>query len=144
MRNKQPVSPIKKILPALIAAVSMTAFIGLTVLVFGLNALINRNGSVVQAAAQQDSALAADQSSSQDMQALLAEYQSRESQYQQELQQAADQINQITQQNQQYQQLFQALQNAGVIQVTSDGRILISAGASRRSGFGESENDDFR
>jgi ribosomal protein S19E (S16A) len=78
------------------------------------------------------------------MQALLAEYQSRESQYQEELQQAADQITQISQQNQQYRQLFQALQNAGAIQVTSDGRILISAGASRRSEFGEGENDDFR
>jgi uncharacterized protein YlxW (UPF0749 family) len=137
MQSNQPASSIRRILPALIAGMSMTVFIGLCILAFGLNALFNPNITDVQAANQTEIVTEIDQVSNQEMQALITQYQERETQYQNELLQAADQINQISQQNQQYQQLIRALQNAGVIQITRDGQVLLS----RPSGF-SSEFED--
>jgi len=138
MQKTLTVSPIRKTLPALVAALSMTIFLAVAVLAFGLNALFNQNVSVAQAAPQTDPQVAADQATIQDLQNSITQYQARETQYQNELQQAADQINQINQQNQQYQQLMQALQNAGVIQITADGRVFIPRG----SGFTSSRSGD--
>jgi len=134
MRKNYPNSPVRKTLPALVATLCMTVFIGLAILAFGLNALLNQNVSVAQAAGQPDSLSAADQVANQDLQAIISQYQEREAQYQEELQQAADKIDQVNQQNLQYQQLFQLLQSAGVIQITSDGRVFVSRGAGFRSG----------
>jgi len=131
MQNKQPASSIRRILPALIAGLSMTVFIGLCILAFGLNALFNPNITNVQAANQNETVTEIDQVSNQELQAVITQYQERETQYQNELLQAADQIDQISQQNQQYQQLIGALQNAGVIQISRDGQVLLS----RPSGF---------
>jgi uncharacterized protein YlxW (UPF0749 family) len=124
MYKNRTVSPIRKALPALVAALSMTIFVGLAIMAFGLNALFNQNVSVAQAAAQPDSQVTADQATIQDLQATISQYQAREAQYQDELHRAAYQISQFSQQNQQYKQLFQSLQNAGVIQVTSDGGVI--------------------
>lgn len=137
MQNKQPASSTRRILPALIAGLSMTVFIGLCILAFGLNAFFNPNITDVQAANQPEMVTAIDQVSNQELQAVISQYQERETQYQTELSQAADQINQISQQNQQYQQLVSALQSAGVIQITRDGQVLLS----RPSGF-SSEIED--
>jgi uncharacterized protein YlxW (UPF0749 family) len=139
MQQKRPLTPIRKTLPALVAALSMTGIIGLAILAFGLNALYNQNISSAQAAAQPVSPTIAGQVENQDLQTLISQYQEREAQYQSQLQQAADQINEISQQNLQYQQLIQALQNSGVIQITQDGQVLLS----RRAGFtSEFEDDD--
>lgn len=135
MQNRQPLSPAKKTLPALVAAVSMSIFISLAVLAFGINALFNQNVSVAQAAGQSDPAVATNTTTIQDLQATISQYQERENQYKTELQQAADQINQANQQNLQYQQLFQALQRAGVIQITSDGQVFISRSPGFSPGF---------
>ena len=139
MRKNYSVSTSRRILPALIAALSMTINIGLAILAFGLNALLNQNLSVAQAASQPDTEVATDLTTIQDLQAIMSQYQVRETQYQSELQQAAEQINEISQQNLQYQQLIQALQNAGLIQLTSDGRVFISRNAELPSGFGDED-----
>jgi uncharacterized protein HemX len=139
MQKNYSVSTSRRILPALIAALSMTVIIGLAILAFGLNALLNQNLSVAQAASQPDTEVATDLTTIQDLQAIMSQYQVRETQYQSELQQAAEQINEISQQNLQYQQLFQALQNAGLIQLTSDGRVFISRNAELPSGFGDQD-----
>ena len=137
MQKKHPVSQTQKTLPALFAALSMTVFIGVAILAFGLNALSNQNVNVTQAAAQPDSQVVVDQATIQDLQATISQYQAREVQYQSELQKAADQISQ---QNLQYQQLTQSLQNAGVIQITPDGQVFITRGAEVRSGFGDDDD----
>ena len=127
-------SHFRKTMPAIVAALGMTALIGLCVLAFGLNALLNRNTVPVQAAPETSTtALQAipaltGQETPDQLRALIAQYQSRDTQFQTQLQQAAGQINQLTQQNQQYQSLITALQNAGLIQITSDGRVFISRG----------------
>lgn len=128
MQKKPAVSLFKKTFPALVAMIVMTVFLGLATLAFGLNALFNQNISPVQAAAQPAPQTTSDQATLQDLQAQIAQYQARETQYQNELQQAADQLNQANQQNQQYQQLIGALQNAGLIQITQDGRVFIMRG----------------
>ena len=137
MQQKRPVSPIKRTLPALVAALSMTVFIGLAVLALGLNALFNKNISTVQAATLPEQSTVADQATNQDLQSLVSQYQEREVQYQDQLQQASNQINEISQQNQQYRQLIQALQNAGVIQITQDGQVLLTRPAPR---FGDNND----
>jgi len=140
MQKTLTVSPLRKTLPAYVAALSMTAFIGVVFLAFGLNALLNHNTTVTRSAPQPDTQASADQATIQGLQAAITLYQSRETQYQTELKQAADQINQMGQQNQQYQQLVQALVNAGVIQITQDGRVFISRGAGLQSGSGDDGN----
>ena len=139
MTIRHTVSPIGKTLPALVAVLIMTVFIVVAILAFGLNAAFNQDLSVPQTATQPVSQDIVNQATIQDLQATISQYQEREAQYQSELQQAADQINQISQQNQQYQQLTQALQNAGVIQITPDGQVFITRGAGLRSEF---EDDD--
>ena len=139
MQKNHPVSPIRKILPALFAMLGMTVFIGLTILALGLNAFFNQNVRVAQAAAQPDSPVIGNQATIQDLQATISQYQNRETQYQNELQQAADQIDQITQQNLQYQQLIQALHNSGVIRISQDGRVFISPNGGPQPEF---EDDD--
>lgn len=140
MQHKQPVSQFRKTLPAIAAALGMSVFIGLAIVAFGLNALFNQNVSPVQAAAETGTNIAAIQTTNQDLQTTISQFQAREAQYQSELQQAADQINQLNQQNLQYQQLVQALQNAGVIQITSNGQVLVSRGTGFPSEF--REHDD--
>jgi hypothetical protein len=138
MQHKTTLSTFKKIMPAMVATLCMTAFIVFAGLAFGVNALFNTNvlptqaapGAVSQASTDQVSVdqVSADQASVQSLQSTIAQYQQREAQYQQELQQAADQINTLNSQNQQYQQLIMALQNAGVIRITQDGRVMLGRG----------------
>jgi septal ring factor EnvC (AmiA/AmiB activator) len=128
MQHKHTISPFKKILPALVATLCMTAFTVFATLAFGVNALVNRNVSATQSVAQPVTQVSADQASVQQLQDTIAQYQQREAQYQQELQKAADQINATSEQNQQFRQLITALQNAGVIQITQDGRVTLGRG----------------
>ena len=141
-------SHIKKTMPAITVALFMTAVVGVLVLSFGLNALFNRNTVPLNASAASpqeaavlsgtastgttdstNAATASNQAATiQQLQCLVSQYQSRETQYQNQLQQAATQINQLKQQNQQYQNLITALQNAGVIRVTQDGRVFLGGG----------------
>jgi small-conductance mechanosensitive channel len=126
MHTKRTLSPTQKSLPALFAALTMATFIFIAVLAIGLNAVFNQNTTTASPAVQPAPQVVVNKPSIRDLQATISQYQERELQYQSELQRAADQINQVNQQNLQYQNLIQNLQNAGVIQITADGRLLIS------------------
>jgi uncharacterized protein YlxW (UPF0749 family) len=131
-----------KILSALFFALVTTVIIAVTMLVIGGNALLNKNSVPIlnspAAAAIPKSADAASTNLQQQvdqMQQLINQYQDREKQYQAELQQAAQQLNtanaQIGQDNQDaqvYQQVLTALQQRGLIRITSDGQIFITRG----------------
>ncbi len=132
-----------KIFPAIIAAFLITAMVGIAMLVVGGNALFNQNTvpvtnspQVVSGAGVSGQAVqpAADQQSVQQMQNLIQQYQQREKQYQSELNTAAQRLNQANQQVQSYQQLIDALQQRGIIRITSDGQVMIP-----RSRFGDSD-----
>ena len=128
---------MKKQLIAILAALLMTACVGGSMLAIGGVALFNPNGTIATNS-QAQAAQAVDTSTSQQpqiqqMQALIAQYQTRdqqyqarESQYQQQLSQANSQVQQAQQQMQQIQALLNALQERGLITVTSDGRIFIN------------------
>ena len=124
-------SQTHKHIAAFTAALIMTVLIGVAMLAFGVNALLNRNvvstaqAAELSGAVDASSQAAADQLVIDQLQAQISEYQNRETQYQDEIKSAADQVNQLSQQNQQYQSLVNALQNAGVIQITQDGRVFI-------------------
>ena len=116
---------MKKQLPAFIAAMLVTGFIALAMIVTSANALMNKNGTVVSNnPASISSTTNIDQAQVEQLQTRINEYQQREAQYQQLLQQDQQQL-------QQYQQFMFAMQQAGLIQIRGDGTILITA---RRGG----------
>ncbi len=127
---------MKKQVWALLAAILMTACIGMGIFAIGGVALFNQNGAQVassHAQAQVVDSSTAQQVQIQQLQSQLAQYQARdqqyqqrEQQYQQELSQAQAQLNQDQQEFQQFQLLLNALQQRGLISVTSDGRIFIT------------------
>ncbi|MGD8404026.1 MAG: hypothetical protein PVJ21_10220 [Anaerolineales bacterium] len=111
---------MKKQIPAFFAAMIVTGFIALAMIVTSANALLNKNGTVVSndpAAISTNTNV--DQAQVEQMQARINEYQQREAQYQQLLQEDQQQL-------QQYQQFVTAMQQAGLIQIRRDGTILIN------------------
>jgi TolA-binding protein len=135
--NLFPDMAMKKPLIALLFAFLMTACVGISILAIGGVALFNPNGAVASnsrtQAAQPADAGAAAQIQIQQLQSLVGQYQAREQQYrarEQQYQQQLDQTNarvqQAQQQMQQIQLLLQALQERGLITITSDGRIFIN------------------
>ncbi len=113
---------MKKQLPAFIAAMLVTGFIALAMLVTSANAFMNKNGTAVSndpAVSAGTTSTSIDQAQIVQLQARIDEYQQRELQYQQLLQQDQQQI-------QQFRQFLFAMQQAGLIQVRSDGTILIT------------------
>jgi len=112
---------MKKQLPALIAALLVTGFIALTMMVTSANALLNKNGTVVSNdPAAVASTTNVNQAQVEQLQARINEYQQREAQYQQLLQRDQEQI-------QQFRQFLVAMQQAGLIQVRSDGTVVITS-----------------
>lgn len=112
---------MKKQFPALLAALAITGFVALAMLVTSANALMNKNGTVVS----NDPAAAStmtnvSQVQIEQLQARINEYQQREAQYQQMLQQDQEQI-------QQFRQFLFAMQQAGLIQLRGDGTILVNS-----------------
>ncbi len=150
-----------KTLPAILFALGITAVVAIVMVVVGANALVNPNtvpvtnapSSNVAAASFNSNSQASDPPSSSQsaqtaqtaqsqqlaqLQALVTQYQNREKQYQSELNQAIQQLNnansQLQQDNQeiaQFQQLLQAMQQDGLITITSDGRIFLGSGERR-------------
>ena len=118
---------MKKQIPAFLAALIVTGFITLAMVVTGANALINRNGTAVSndPAAASSTTTNINQAQIDQLQARVNEYQQREAQYQQLLQQNQQQI-------QQFQQFLFAMQQAGLIQIRSDGTVVITASGGRR------------
>lgn len=114
-----------KRLEAFIAAAVITGVIALCMLLIGINALINTN-SVAASDSPVSSALNTttpnvDSAQVSQWQNLVAQYQDREKQYKAQLDQANTQLEQ-------YQRVLSELQSAGVIRITSDGRILLRQG----------------
>ena len=125
---------MKKQFIALLAALIMTACVGGSLLAISGVALFNPNGTqAANSQAQVSDPNAMQQSQIQQMQGLITQYQAREQQYQtrevqyqQQLNQANTQVQQSQQQMQQIQALLNALQQRGLITLTSDGRIYIN------------------
>ncbi len=120
-----------KRLEALIAATIITAIVALGMLAIGVNALFNPNS--VQASNTLASGV--DRTSEQAPRANNPSDQAQITELQNELAQTQDQLNQANAQLDQMQQLLQALQQRGLIRITSDGRILIPRGG-LGGGFG--------
>jgi TolA-binding protein len=113
---------MKKQIPALFAAFLVTGIIALAMVVTSANALMNTNGTVASNdPAAVTSTTNVNQAQIDQLQARINEYQQREVQYQQLLQQDQQQM-------QQFRQFLFALQQAGLIQIRSDGTILITGG----------------
>jgi predicted Rossmann fold nucleotide-binding protein DprA/Smf involved in DNA uptake len=113
---------MKKQIPALIAALVITGFIAMAMVVTSANALMNKNGTVASnnpAAVSASTTTNINQAQIDQLQARINEYQQRESQYQQLIQQDQQQI-------QQFRQFLFAMQQAGLIQIRSDGAIVIT------------------
>ncbi len=111
---------MKKQLPAFVAALAITGFIALAMVVTSANALINTNGTAnSNDPAIVSSSTNASQVQIDQLQARINEYQQREAQYQQLLQQDQEQI-------QQFRQFLFAMQQAGLIQIRNDGTIVIT------------------
>ena len=128
---------MNKKLAAFAAAALMTACSAAAILAIGGFAVMNTTG-VAPASAQGSKATNASlvsQSQTKQLQDQVAQYeardqqyQTREQQYQQALSQAQSQIQADQQQFQQFQMLLAALQQRGLITITSDGGILINRG----------------
>jgi sensor histidine kinase YesM len=134
MSFKSQTSTIQKQLPALAAALATSLVVGLAVVALGANALANANSTPLKGASGGAPAANGDQATIQQLQNEVSQYQAREQQYQTELNQAAQLLNQTQNRIQQYQSLINALQDAGVIQITQDGRVFLSGGLGIRSG----------
>lgn len=129
---------MKKSMVAGLIAFLMTVLVAAAIFLIGGAALLNRNSVPLSTSPVQASGVSAVTSPGQtdqigQLQSLISQYQDREQQYQQreqqlqsQLAQANTQIQQDQQMIQQVQRLLEALQQRGLIQVTSDGRIFIT------------------
>jgi peptidoglycan hydrolase CwlO-like protein len=119
---------MKRRIPALVATFLITAFMTLALSVVGVNAMYNK--ATLQASTSQI-VLTADVKQEQivQLEALINQYQQRETQYQQREQQYQQQLQQSQQElantNSQLQQLIQALVTNRLIRVESNGQITI-------------------
>lgn len=127
---------MKQHMVAILAALVMTTCVGASILAIGAAAVMNPNGTTAANSRAQFAAPApavANQAQVQQLQALLAQYQAREAQYQhreqqyqQQLDQTSAQVQQAQAQVQTIQELLMALQQRGLISITSDGQIIIN------------------
>ncbi len=125
--------------PAIIASVLVTLVVAAAMVLIGANALLNPNSTAVSASAANPAPVDTSAVKDPASQAVVQQLQSQITQYQQQLNQAKQEINQANQQLKsegtqlqqanaqlsQYQQLINALQQAGVIQIGSDGSVTI-------------------
>jgi uncharacterized surface protein with fasciclin (FAS1) repeats len=121
---------------AIFAAVLMTGCLGASILAIGGAAFFNPSGATPASSRAQMSAPApgaVQQVQLQQLQSRVSQYQSREiqyqareQQYQQQLDRSTAQVQQAQVQMQQIQELLRALQQRGLISITSDGQIFIS------------------
>ena len=120
---------MKKQLPAFLAALFVTGFIALAMIVTSANALMNKNGTVVSndpALPAANTTTSIDQAQIDQLQARIDEYQQREWESQQLLQDSQQQLQQASAQNQQFRQFVLAMQQAGLIQIRNDGSVVIT------------------
>jgi hypothetical protein len=121
---------MKKQYTALLAALLITMCVAATMLLVGGSALLNKHGLPVADSPAQVTATAqaqtAEQAQIQQLQGLVAQYQARETQYQQELDTAGQNLERANAQLQQYQILLMALRNRGLIAINEDGSVSIA------------------
>jgi chromosome segregation ATPase len=124
-----------KQISAMLAALLITVCVGAAIFAVGGVALLNRNGAAPANSQVQASQISASSSSQdvQQLQQLVSQYQAREQQYQQREQQYKQQLDQANsqlqanqRQMQQVQLLLTALQQRGLITITSDGQVMIN------------------
>ncbi len=116
---------MKKHLTAVIAALLITAVIGMGIFVIGVNALTNHNTVPMQntpgsATTGTGNSTGADPASST----------TNVQQLQQEVNSLQSQLNQANQAIQQYQAVLQALQQRGIISIDQNGNIFLGQGFS--------------
>jgi chromosome segregation ATPase len=130
---------MKKQFMAVFVALLITACVGASIFAVGGAALLNKNGvpvsnsvSQVQVSEISNTTLSQTDQVAQ-LQDLISQYQDHEQQYQQREQQLQEQLAQANAQVQQDQRMLQqiqmllnALQQRGLINITSDGRIVIN------------------
>lgn len=130
---------MNKSLIAIIAALIITTCVGVGIFAIGGTAFLNKNGTAASNSPAQATSSAAVLNSPQQstqvaqLQSLVSQYQDREKQYQQREQQMQSQLDQANAQIQADQQTVQqaqtilsALEERGLIRITSDGRIFIT------------------
>jgi hypothetical protein len=130
---------MNKSLIAIVAALMITTCVGVGIFAIGGAAFLNKNGSAASNSPAQATNSAAVLNSPQQstqiaqLQSLVSQYQDREKQYQQREQQLQTQLDQANaqvqtdQQNlQQAQMILSALEQRGLIRISSDGRIFIT------------------
>ena len=128
---------MKKQLPALLAAITMTGIITLVMFVTSANALLNKDTVNVSSTSNNTTNSAAVSSASKaqidQLQKRIDEYaqreqqyKQREQQYQQAIQNNQDQVQQAALQIQQIRQLLSALQERGLIRIDGNGSIVIT------------------
>jgi ABC-type lipoprotein release transport system permease subunit len=112
---------MRKKLIALLAAILITGTIAMAMLVVGVNAMTNQNGTPVSS-----SPALSDQAQIAQLQSLVAGYQAREQQYQAALDDDNQQLAQAASTMQNIQQLLAYLQSQGLIQIDNQGQIYIT------------------
>lgn len=133
-----------KRIQAIVAAFVVTAFVGFGMLAIGVSAAFNPNSVPVSDSPADPSAVSAAEANPQSSQSsdLVAQYQSREKQYQAQINQLNNliaqyqsrekqyqtQLDQATGQVQQLQQVLNELQKRGIIRILSDGTIQLRGG----------------
>jgi peptidoglycan hydrolase CwlO-like protein len=124
---------MKRSIVAALAALVVTACVGIGVFTVGGAALLNKHTRPISSSPAQGNAAAGQTDQVAQLQSLIAQYQDREQQYQQREQELQDQLAQMNAQLQQSQQtvqeaqmLLQALQQRGLINISNDGRIFIT------------------
>lgn len=115
---------MKKTLPALLAALLMTALLGAGMLIVGSDALFTQNASAATVVTADNTA---------EFQQMLVQYQTREALYTDQINTAAErlttanqQLEQANLQIQQYQSILAQLQQQGLITIASDGTVTIN------------------
>jgi uncharacterized protein YlxW (UPF0749 family) len=123
---------MRKQLVALFAAMLITGLVAMSMVVIGVNAMTNQNGtavsnSPVSTVAPGSSASTPDQAQQiAQLQAQVAQYQAREQQYQAALNSDNQQLSQATSEIQTIQQLLAFLQSRGLITIDSQGQIYVN------------------
>jgi peptidoglycan hydrolase CwlO-like protein len=120
---------MKKQYTALLVAFAVTFCMAAGMLLVSGSALLNKNGLPVANSAAEATATAvvksAEQAQIQQLQSMVAEYQTREVKYQSELQSAGQDLQRVNNQIRQYQMLLEALQNRGYITIGQNGQVIV-------------------
>ena len=121
---------MRKQIGALLSAILITGAIAVSMLVVGVNAMSNQNGTVVSNSPASSSTTGSttapsDQVLIAQLQAEVAQYQAREQQYKAALDSDNQQLAQNASQIQMIQQLLSFLQRNGLIQINNQGQIFI-------------------